>query len=77
MTPGTVYKLTFGLWSTSNVFLAGHKLRLEVTSSNFPRFIRNLNTAENPQSGKNGQKATNVVYHDRQHPSAMVVPVVP
>ena len=46
-------------------------------SSNFPRFIRNLNTAENPQSGKNGQKATNVVYHDRQHPSAMVVPVVP
>ena len=46
MNPGEVYKLTLNLWSTSNVFLAGHKLRLEVSSSNFPRFDRNLNTGE-------------------------------
>ena len=77
MTPGKVYKLVIDLWSTSNVFLAGHKLRLEITSSNFPRFSRNLNTAENPQSATAELKATNVIYHDREHSSALVVPIVP
>src|SRR5450631_278873 len=45
-TPGKTYHITLDLWATSNVFLAGHKLRLEVSSSNFPRFDRNLNTGE-------------------------------
>src|SRR5713226_3549627 len=45
MEPGHIYKFTIDLWATSNVFLAGHRLRLEVSSSNFPRFDRNLNTA--------------------------------
>ncbi len=77
MNPGEVYKLTLNLWSTSNVFLAGHKLRLEVTSSNFPRFDRNLNTGEDQGHSARMVKATNVVYHDRDHPSALIVPVVP
>ncbi len=77
MNPGEIYKLTINLWSTSNVFLAGHKLRLEVSSSNFPRFDRNLNTGEDPESGKRMIKASNLVYHDREHPSALVVPIVP
>jgi putative CocE/NonD family hydrolase len=77
MNPGEVYKITINLWSTSNVFLAGHKLRLEVSSSNFPRFDRNLNTGEDPESGTRMAKATSTVYHDREHPSALVVPVVP
>jgi putative CocE/NonD family hydrolase len=64
--PGQVYHLTVDLWATSNVFLAGHKLRLEVSSSNFPRFDRNLMI-----------KATNTILHDRDHPSALIVPVVP
>ena len=77
MNPGEIYKLTINLWSTSNVFLAGHKLRVEVSSSNFPRFDRNLNTGEDPESGTRMIKASNMVYHDREHPSALVVPIVP
>jgi hypothetical protein len=77
MNPGEVYKLTINLWSTSNVFLAGHKLRLEVSSSNFPRFDRNLNTGEDPESGTRMVKATNLIYHDRDHASAVVIPIVP
>ena len=77
MNPGEVYKLTLNLWSTSNVFLAGHQLRLEVSSSNFPRFDRNLNTGEDQGHSARMVKATNAVYHDREHPSALIVPVVP
>ena len=77
MNPGEVYKLTLNLWSTSNVFLAGHKLRLEVSSSNFPRFDRNLNTGEDQGLGTRWTKATNTIYHDREHPSALVLPVIP
>ena len=78
MNPGEIYKLTIDLWSTSNVFLAGHKLRVEVSSSNFPRFDRNLNTgAEVGSSATQTQKATNVVYHDHDHASVLIVPVVP
>ncbi len=77
MNPGEVYKLVVDLWSTSNVFLAGHKLRLEIASSNFPRFDRNLNTGEDPERGTRMVKATNVIYHDRNHPSALILPTVP
>ncbi len=77
MNPGEIYKITIDLWSTSNVFLAGHKLRVEVSSSNFPRFDRNLNTGEDPESATRMVKATNLVYHDRDHPSALIVPIVP
>jgi hypothetical protein len=77
MNPGEVYKLTLNLWSTSNVFLAGHKLRLEVSSSNFPRFDRNMNTGEDQGHSARMVKATNAVYHDREHPSALILPVVP
>ena len=77
MKPGEVYKLTIDLGATANVFLAGHKLRVEVASSNFPRFSRNSNTGENPETATVFQKATNTVLHDRDHPSALVVPVLP
>jgi putative CocE/NonD family hydrolase len=77
MNPGDTYKLTINLWSTSNVFLAGHKLRVEVSSSNFPRFDRNLNTGEDPESGKRMAKAANVIYHDHEHPSVLILPIVP
>ena len=75
--PGEVYKLTLDLWATSNVFLKGHKLRLEISSSNFPRFDRNLNTGEEASRGTRWVKATNAIVHDREHPSALVLPVVP
>jgi hypothetical protein len=76
MTPGQVYKLTIDVWSTSNVFKKGHALRLEVSSSNFPRFDRNLNTGEDNGSGQRFVPATNTILHDAQHPSALTLPVV-
>ena len=74
--PGETYHVTVDLWATSNIFLTGHKLRLEVSSSNFPRFDRNLNTGEIQARGARMTKATNVVSHDKAHPSALIVPVV-
>ncbi len=76
LNPGQIYKLTIDLWSTSNVFLKGHSLRLEVSSSNFPRFDRNLNTGEAAASAGNYLSATNTIYHDADHPSALVLPIV-
>ncbi len=75
MSPGETYKVTLDLWATSNVFLAGHRLRLEISSSNFPRFDRNLNTGEPQGHATRMVKATNTVYHDQEHPSALVLPV--
>lgn len=77
LNPGQVYKFTIDLWSTSNVFLAGHKLRLDISSSNFPRFDRNPNTGADPETATRWVKATNTIYHDGAHPSSLVLPVVP
>lgn len=75
--PGEIYALTIDLWSTSNVFKQGHKIRLEVSSSNFPRFDRNLNTGEDNSSFPGMVLATNGIYHDAEHPSALLLPVIP
>jgi uncharacterized protein len=75
--PGEIYHITVDLWATSNVFLPGHKLRLEVSSSNFPRFDRNLNTGEDQARGTHMIKAANVIYHDKSRPSALVLPILP
>ena len=77
LNPGQVYKFTIDLWSTSNVFLKGHSLRLEISSSNFPRFDRNLNTGAEPEFADKSASATNTIYHDAQHPSVLIVPVLP
>jgi uncharacterized protein len=77
MNSSETYHITVDLWATSNLFLAGHKLRLEVSSSNFPRFDRNLNTGEIQARATRMIKAINVVYHDKAHPSALILPVVP
>jgi hypothetical protein len=76
LNPEQVYKLTIDMWSTSNVFKKGHMLRLEVSSSNFPRFDRNLNTGEDNARGKRFVSATNTVLHDAEHPSALTLPVI-
>jgi len=75
--PGEIYHLVLDLWATSNVFLPGHRMRLEVSSSNFPRFARNLNTGEDAAIGTRMTTATNTIYHDKEHPSALVLPIVP
>jgi len=76
MNPGEVYHITIDMWATSNVFLAGHKLRLEISSSDFPRFDRNLNTGEEQARGTRIAKATNVIFHDKERPSALILPVI-
>jgi putative CocE/NonD family hydrolase len=75
--PGKVVEYKISLWSTSNVFLKGHRIRLEVSSSNFPRFDRNLNTGKPASDSETAVKATNTIYHDAQHPSALLLPVIP
>lgn len=75
--PGEMYHVTVDMGATGNAFLAGHKLRLEISSSNFPRFDRNLNTGEEQARATRMVKAANVIYHDRAHPSALMLEVVP
>jgi putative CocE/NonD family hydrolase len=76
MEPGRVYKVALQPLTTSNYFAAGHRLRIEVSSSNFPRFDRNLNTGGNNYDEAEGVVAHNAVHHSRQYPSAITVTVV-
>jgi putative CocE/NonD family hydrolase len=75
--PGKVYEYKIDMWSTSNVFLKGHSIRLEISSSNFPRFDRNLNTGKDASDSSAFIKATNTILHDSTHPSALVLPLTP
>jgi hypothetical protein len=77
LTPGQVSKFTIDLWATSHVFKPGHRIRLEVSSSNFPRFDRNLNTGEDPATGTRWQTARQTVFHDQRYPSHIVLPLIP
>jgi len=75
--PGRIYQYTIDLWATSNVFLPGHRIRVEISSSNFPRFDRNLNTGEDPFTGTRMETARQTVYHSARYPSHIVLPVIP
>ena len=77
LTPGQVHELTIDLWATSHVFLPGHSLRLEIASSNFPRFDRNLNTGEDQATGTRWQTAAQTIFHDQRYPSHILLPVIP
>jgi putative CocE/NonD family hydrolase len=75
--PGRVYTYRVSLWETSNVFRAGHRIRLEVSSSNFPRFNRNLNTGDELGSATRLALAEQTVLHTRVHASHLLLPVIP
>ncbi len=75
--PGKVYRYEIDLWATSNVFLAGHRIRVEISSSNFPRFDRNPNTGHPFGADAELKKATQTVYHDLEHPSHILLPIIP
>jgi uncharacterized protein len=77
LVPGQIYKYNIDLWATSNVFKAGHRIRLYVSSSNFPRFNRNLNTGEPTLKATHLVKANQTIYHDGAHPSALLLPIIP
>ena len=75
--PGRVYRYTIDLSATSNVFKAGHRIRLEVSSSNFPRFDRNTNTGKLIAEDTELKPALQTILHDGQHPSHVTLPLVP
>jgi putative CocE/NonD family hydrolase len=76
--PDTIYELWLDLWSTSNVFLPGHRIRLEISSGNFPRFDRNSNTGGDItfETAAQYQSAINRVHHDTRHPSRVILPFI-
>lgn len=76
--PGEIYELRLNLWATANVFLPGHRIRLEVSSSNFPRFDRNSNTGGDiySETVDQYQTAVNRIFHDASHPSRLILPLV-
>ena len=78
MEPGQIYELHLDLCATSNVFKVGHRIRLEVSSSNFPRFDRNTNTGATieMETQKDFVQAINRVYHDSTHPSHLILPII-
>ena len=76
MTPGEIYKVTVQPMTTSNYFAPGHRLRLEVSSSNFPRFDRNLNTGGRNYDETASVVAHNVVHHSTRYPSSVTLSVV-
>jgi putative CocE/NonD family hydrolase len=75
--PGKIYKYTIDLWATANVFKAGHRIRLYISSSNFPRFNRNLNTGEGILGSSRLVTAHQTIYHDREYSSALILPIIP
>jgi len=77
ITPGQVYKYTINIWPTSNLFSAGDRIRLEVSSSDFPQFDPNPNTGDWLGDSTRTQPADQTVLHDAAHPSALLLPVIP
>jgi len=76
MEKGKVYKLEMSPMSTSNLFKKGHRIRIEIAGSNFPRFDRNLNTGGNNYDEKEGVVANNLIYHTSQYPSQIRLPIL-
>ena len=78
MEPGQIYELDLNLGATSNVFKVGHRIRLEVSSSNFPRFDRNTNTGGTiaTETEKDFVQAVNRIYHSRTRPSHLILPII-
>src|SRR6202158_5616366 len=74
--PGNVYEFTIDLWSLSHVFLTGHRIQVEISSSTFPKYDRNSNTGARFGEDAQLQKATQTIFHDNEHPSHILLPVV-
>ncbi|ADV14789.1 putative hydrolase, CocE/NonD family [Mesorhizobium australicum WSM2073] len=77
MIPGQIYPIEVNLHATGNYFAPGHRIRVQVSSSSFPHFGRNLNTGGNNLTETRWVVAENTIYHDRDHPSQIILPIVP
>lgn len=74
---GKIYKFEMAIGATGVLFRKGHRIRLQVTSSNFPEYGRNLNTGADNGTTSQTVKAQQSIYHDREHPSHIILPVLP
>ncbi len=77
LTPDTPTEFTIDVGATSNVFLKAHRIRVEISSSNFPRYDRNPNTGEPFATSARLESARQVIYHDARRPSRLILPVIP
>jgi putative CocE/NonD family hydrolase len=79
MTPGEVYEFEIDLWATSTVFMAGHRIRVEISSSNFPRFDRNPNTGGVIATTTREEcvVAHQTIHHSQEYPSRITLPIIP
>ncbi len=77
LSPGEPTRFEIDCWATSHVFKAGHCIRIEISSSNFPRFDRNLNTGEDQATGTRFVSAEQTVFHDAARASHVMLPVIP
>jgi len=75
--PGKIQKYEIDLWVTSNLFKAGHKIRVEISSSNFPRFDRNPNSGGPFGADTKVFSATQSIHHDAEHASHIILPIIP
>jgi putative CocE/NonD family hydrolase len=76
LTPNKVYEYTIDLWSVSHVFQKGHRIQVEVSSSNFPKFDRNPNTGHKFGEDAELEQATQIIHHDNEFASHIILPVV-
>ena len=74
--PEEIYEISIDMWSTANLFKSGHRIRLEVSSSNFPRYERNQNTGTQPGLDAEMNIASQTIYHGPQLPSRLILPVL-
>jgi len=77
MTPNEVYEFTIRLYPTSNVFKKGHRIRVDISSSNFPRFDVNPNSGEPLNRHRTMQNTIQTIFHDAQHASHILLPIIP
>lgn len=76
MEPGKIYQLTIDVSATSIYFQKGHSIRIEVSSSNFPRFDRNLNTGGNNYDESKWVVTKNTIHHSKKYPSHLILPII-
>jgi putative CocE/NonD family hydrolase len=74
--PGQVYKYAIQVWPTSNLFKAGHAIRLEISSSNFPMWDRNQNTGHPFGQDAETRVADQTIFHDKDYPSSITLPIL-
>jgi len=75
--PDEIYEYSIDLWATSHVFKPGHRIRIEISSSNFPHYDRNLNTGGPLFQERDFKRATQAIFHDAAHPSRIILPIIP